>query len=137
MCERGLKKALPVLIPFILMFFLGLALLIRPHYQVQIIEVLDTFTRQEKTGMRSSHRHAVDYADVVVEVDGDQQTVTVHDKTWESLKAGDNVVVTRTLGGKVVEYRTVNAYRLMACAVMMGPVVLWLFVLIARRRRLW
>ncbi|MBR2260037.1 MAG: hypothetical protein IJ899_22425 [Blautia sp.] len=129
-----LKKALPVLIPFILIFLLGLALLLRPHYQAQIIEVTGTFSRQEKTGMRSSHRHTVDYADVVVKVDGDKYPVTVHDKTWDPLKAGDYVVVTRSLGGKIVEYRTVNAYRLMACAAIMGPVAFGLFVVIMKRR---
>ncbi|MBR1708240.1 MAG: hypothetical protein IJ719_05355 [Clostridia bacterium] len=130
-----LKKAFLVLIPFILLFLFGVILLIRPHDQVRIIEVTDTFTRQEKTGMRSSHRHTVDYANVIVEVNGTQHVVTVHDHTWDPLKAGDSVVVTTSLGGKIVEYKTENAYRLMAFAAIMGSVVMGLFVLIARRRR--
>ena len=48
-----------VMIPFVLIFLLGLFLLLRPQYQVPIVEVVDTFTRQEKTGQRSPHRHTV------------------------------------------------------------------------------
>ena len=59
-----LKKALWVWIPFLLIFLFGLALLLRPQYQVPIVEVVETFTRQEKTGQRSPHRHAVAYATV-------------------------------------------------------------------------
>ena len=59
------KKALWLMIPFMLIFLLGLILLMRPQYHVPIVEVMDTFTRQEKTGQRSAHRHTVDYATVV------------------------------------------------------------------------
>ena len=58
------KKALWVMIPFILIFLLGLFLLLRPQYQVPIVEVVDTFTRQEKTGQRSPYRHTVAYTTV-------------------------------------------------------------------------
>ena len=59
-----LKKALWISLPFLLIFLLGLALLLRPQYQVPIVEVMDTFTRQEKTGQRSPHRHSVAYVTV-------------------------------------------------------------------------
>ena len=83
------KKALWLMIPFMLIFLLGLILLMRPQYQVPIVEVMDTFTRQEKTGQRSAHRHTVDYATVKVELDGKEHEVTVHDYSWQPLKAGD------------------------------------------------
>ena len=130
-----LKKMLWVMIPFVLIFLLGLFLLLLPQYQVPIVEVVDTFTRQEKTGQRSSHRHAVAYATVKVELDGKEYEVTVHDNTWEPLAVGDTVVVTRGAFGRIVEYRTRNAHRLMACAAIMGPVCLLLFWGIARRKR--
>ena len=126
-----LKKALWLMIPFLFIFLLGLFLLLRPKYQVPIVEVMDTFTRQEKTGQRSPHRHTVAYATVKVELDGKEHEVTVHDDAWMPLKAGDSVVVTLGLFGKVIEYRTRNAYKLMACVAIMGPVcvlVLWIMV---------
>ena len=54
---------------------------------------------------------------------------TVHDDTWKPLKSGDSVVVTQGLFGRIVEYRTRNAYRPMACTAIMGPVfvlALWI-----------
>lgn len=75
------KKAPYLLIPFLLIFLLGFALLLRPHYQVPIVKVVNTFTRQEKTSMRSSHRRTVDYATVKVELDEKEYEVTVHDNT--------------------------------------------------------
>ena len=90
-----LKKALWVMIPFLLIFLLGLFLFLRPQYRVPIVEVVDTFTQQEKTGQRSPHRHTVAYATVKVDLDGEKHEVTVHDNTWKPLKAGDSVVVTR------------------------------------------
>lgn len=113
------KKALWVMIPFVLIFLLGLFLLLRPQYRVPIVEVVDTFTQQEKTGQRSLHRHTVAYATVKVDLDGEEHEVTVHDDTWIPLKAGDTVVVTRGLFGRIVEYRTRNAYRLMAFSAVM------------------
>jgi len=83
-----LKKALWMMIPFMLIFLLGLILLMRPQYHVPIVEVMDTFTRQEKTGQRSAHRHTVDYATVKVELDGEEHKVTVHDNSWQPLKTG-------------------------------------------------
>ena len=129
-----LKKALWMMIPFMLIFLLGLILLMRPQYHVPIVEVMDTFTRQEKTGQRSSHRSAVEYATVKVELDGKEHEVTVHDNSWQPLKAGDTVVVTRGLFGRIVEYRSRSAYRLMVCAATMGPACLLLFWIIVKRK---
>ena len=128
------KKMLWILIPFLIIFLLGLALLLRPHYQVTIVEVVDTFTRQEKTSQRSPHRHTVDYATAKVELDGREYEVTVHDNTWSPLKVGDSVVVTRGLSGRIVEYRTDNAYRLLVFSVIMGPACVLLFWIIVRRK---
>ena len=111
-----LKKMLWVMIPFLLIFLLGLFLLLRPQYQVPIVEVVDTFTRQEKTGQRSPH--------------------TVHDNTWKPLKAGETVIVTRGLFGKIVEYRTRNAYRLMAFSAVMGSACMMVFWIIGKRKKL-
>ncbi len=131
-----LKKALWMMIPFMLIFLLGLILLMRPQYHVPIVEVMDTFTRQEKTGQRSAHRHTVDYATVKVALDGKEHEVTVHDNTWKPLKAGDTVVVTRGLFGRIVEYRTRNAYRLMAFSAVMGSACMMVFWLIGKRKKL-
>ena len=126
------KKALLILLPFLLIFLSGLFLLLRPHYETQVIEVVNTFARQEKSGQRSSHRHTVYYADVTMELDGTLHTVTVHDRTWAPLKAGDSVTVTRGLFGGIVEYDTGNAYRLMFFSAAMGPLCLLLFRVISR-----
>ena len=130
-----LKKALWISLPFLLIFLLGLALLLRPQYQVPIVEVMDTFTRQEKTGQRSPHRHSVAYVTVKVELDDKEHEVTVHDNTWEPLAVGDTVVVTRDLFGRIVEYRAKNAYRLMVCAAIMGPVCVLMLWIIAKMRK--
>ena len=129
-----IKKAIPILIPFLLVFLFGFLLLQRVQYQVPIVEVVDTFTRQEKTGQRSPHRHTVAYAVVKIEFEGSEQTVTVHDNTWEPLKAGDNVVVTRGLSGSLVEYRTRNAFELMVFSAAMGLVCMLMFWVIAKKR---
>ena len=128
------KKALWMMIPFMLIFLLGLILLMRPQYHVPIVEVMDTFTRQEKTGQRSAHRHTVDYATVKVELDGEEHKVTVHDNSWQPLKTGDTVVVTRGLFGRIVEYRSRSGYRLIVCAATMGPACLLLFWIIVKRK---
>ena len=130
-----LKKALWVMIPFLFIFLLGLALLLRQQYQVQVTDIVDTFTRQEKTGQRSPHRHTVAYATVKVELDGKEHEVTVHDDAWMPLKTGDSVVVTRGLFGRIVEYRTRNAYRLMACAAIMGPVCVLVCWVVGKRKK--
>ncbi len=129
-----LKKTLLVLLPFLLIFLIGFFLLLRPQYQATIIEVADTFTRQEKTGQRSSHTHTVAYAVVKIEFEGSEHTVTVHDHTWEPLKAGGRVVVTRGLFGGFVEYSTRNAYRLMLFSAVMGPVCMLVVWMIAKRK---
>ena len=131
-----LKKALWMMIPFMLIFLLGLILLMRPQYHVPIVEVMDIFTRQEKTGQRSAHRHTVDYATVKVALDGKEHEVTVHDNTWKPRKAGDTVVVTRGLFGRIVEYRTRNAYRLMAFSAVMGSACMMVFWIIGKRKKL-
>ena len=130
-----LKKMIWVLIPFLFIFLLGFFLFLRPQYQVPIIEVVDTFAGQEKTGQRSPHRHTVAYATVKVELDDKEHEVTVHDNTWEPLKAGDSMVVTRGLFGRIVEYRTRNAYRLMACAAIMGPVCVLVCWVVGKRKK--
>lgn len=130
-----LKKALWVMIPFLFIFLLGLFLLLRPQYQVQVTDIVDTFARQEKTGQRSPHRHTVAYAKVKVELDGKEYEVTVHDDAWMPLKAGDSVIVTRGLFGRIVEYRTRNAYRLMACAAIMGPVCVLVCWVVGKRKK--
>ena len=127
------KKAFLILIPFLLTFLLGLFLLVRPQYQAPIVEVVDTFTRQEKTGQRSSHRHTVYYAVVKVAFEGGEHNLTVLDHAWAPLKAGDHVVVTRGLFGGLVEYRTKNAYRLMLFSAIMGPVCALMFGFIAKK----
>ena len=129
-----LKKALLLLSPFLLIFLLGLFLLLRPQYQAPVIEVVNTFTRQEKTGQRSSHMHTVAYAVVKIEFEGGEYTVTVHDQTWEPLKAGDRVAVTRGLFGGLVEYSTRNANRLMLFSAVMGPVCMLVFWVIAKKQ---
>ena len=108
----------------------------RPQYRVPIVEVVDTFTQQEKTGQRSLHRHTVAYATVKVDLDGEEHEVTVHDNTWKPLKAGDTVIVTRGLFGRIVEYRTRNAYRLMAFSAVMGAACMMVFWIIGKRKKL-
>ena len=129
-----LKKAFLVLLPFLLIFLLGLFLLLRPQYQAPIIEVADIFTRQEKTGQRSSHTHTVSYAVVKIEFEGNEYTITVHDHTWNPLKAGDHVVITRGLFGGLVEYSTRNANRLMLFSAVMGPVCMLVFWIVGKRK---
>ncbi len=127
------KRALLILTPFLLIFLLGLFLLLRPQHRVPIVEVVDTFARQEKTGQRSSHTHTVAYADVKIEFEGGEYTVTVHDNAWEPLQAGDIVGVTRGLFGGLVEYRTKNANRLMLFSAVMGPVCMLMFWIMAKK----
>ena len=128
-----IKKALIILIPFLLIFLFGFFLLLRVQYQVPIVEVADSFTRQEITGHPSAKRRSVAYAVVKIEFEGREHTVTVHDNTWEPLKAEDRVVVTRGLSGRLVEYRTTNACRLMTFSVVMGPVCMLVFWVITKR----
>ena len=131
--EEMIKKALIILIPFLFIFLFGFFLLLRVQYQVPVVEVLDSFTRQETTGHPSAKRRSVAYAVVKIEFDGREHTVTVHDNTWEPLKTGDRVVVTRGLSGRLVEYRTTNACRLMTFSAFMGPVCMLGFWVITKR----
>lgn len=130
-----IKKELWILLPFLLIFLLGLALFLRPHRQAPIIEIVDTFTRQEKTGQRTPHRHTVAYSNVKIELHGVEHIVTVHDNTWNPLKAGDVVEVTKDLSGGIVEYNTKEACRLMLSSAVMGPVCVLLFRAIAKRKK--
>ena len=111
--EEMIKKALIILIPFLFIFLFGFFLLLRVQYQVPVVEVLDSFTRQETTGHPSAKRRSVAYAVVK--------------------KAGDRVVVTRGLSGRLVEYRTTNACRLMTFSAVMGPVCMLGFWVITKR----
>ena len=130
------KKAIWVMIPFVLIFLLGLFLLLRPQYQVPIVEVVDTFTRQEKTGQRSPHRHTVAWYRQLGLCCAVFLLCYVHDNTWKPLKAGDTVVVTPGLFGRIVEYRTRNAYRLMVFSAVMGSACMMVFWLIGKRKKL-
>jgi len=49
------------------------------QYQVPIVEVIDTFTQQKKTGHPSTKQHTVAYAVVKIEFEGSEYTVTVFD----------------------------------------------------------
>ena len=111
------KKALLILIPFLLIFLYGLFLLLRPQYEAQVIEVVRVFSRQEKTSK--------------IELDGSVHTVTVHDHTWKPLEAGDSVVVTQGLSGKIVEYTTGNGRSMILFSVSMGPLCLLMFRIIS------
>jgi len=128
------KKVFLVLLPFLLIFLFGFSLLLRPQFPVQITEVVDTFARQEKTSPRSTHRHTVYYATVTVALDDVQHQVIVRDNTWMPLKAGDSIVVTKDLFGRVVEYSTRKAYILMLFSAFMGPMCFLLAVSIAKRQ---
>lgn len=125
-----------IAVPFLLILLLGLALLLRPHHPARVLEVANTYTRQEKTGQRSSHRRAVAYADVVVDFEGEARTVTVRDNTWQPIQAGDSVTVARGLLGGIVEYRARSGLILVLFAALMGPACLLLYHVIDKRRRL-
>jgi len=116
------KKTVLALIPWILLFCVGLVLLFRPTYFVPVVKVKETFTKQEKTSMRSSHREEVSYAVVQVQIGEELHEVTVRDNFWFPLKAGDSVIVTRSLGGKYVEKRSETAYTVIAFSVLMGVI---------------
>lgn len=116
------KKTILALIPWILLFCVGLVLLFRPTYYVPVVKVKETFTKQEKTHMRSSHREEVAYAVVQVQIGEELHEVTVRDNSWFPLKAGDSVIVTRNFLGKYVEKRSETAYTVIAFSVLMGVI---------------
>jgi hypothetical protein len=72
---------------------------------------------------------------VKIELYGVAHIVTVHDNTWNPLKTGDIVEVTKDLTGGIVEYNTREACRLMLFSTVMGPVCMLLFWIIAKRRK--
>lgn len=130
-----LKKVLLALCPFVLVFLIGCALVLRPPYPARVVEVVDAFARQEKTGQRSTHRKTVYYATVRVELDGVLHDVTVHEPTWKPLKVGDSVTVARSFGGRIVEYSTKNGYILMAFSALSGALALWILKRDSREKK--
>ena len=128
------KRAVYIALPLLLLMLCGLWLLLRPHAPVQVIEVVDAYTRQQKTSARSTHRKTVHYSVVRVEYQGRVEEVAVHDNFYLPLKAGDTVIVARRLTGGLTEYRSESG---MAClgAGAPGLVLLVLYAIFARRRQ--
>lgn len=129
------KRTIIALIPWILLICYGLVLLFRPAYFVPILKVKETFTKQEKTSSRSSHREEVAYAVVQVQIGEELHEVTVRDNSWFLLKAGDSVIVTRNFLGKYVEKRSETAYSVIGFSVLMGVIVLITEQLVSIRQR--
>ena len=78
-----MKRSRMIMIPFIIMFIWGVFLIMRPRQQVQVTKVVETFTRRESEGTKSSRTYkTVPYAVVEVDYNGETATVTVHDNTW-------------------------------------------------------
>ena len=100
-----------------------------------ILKVKETFTKQEKTSSRSSHREEVAYAVVQVQIGEELHEVTVRDNSWFPLKAGDSVIVTRNFLGKYVEKRSETAYSVIGFSVLMGVIVLITEQLVSIRQR--
>lgn len=128
------KRALWIIVPFALMLLASVGLLLRPYDEVEVINVVETFSRQEKDNPRGPHRKTVYYAVVEVDYRGEPATVTVHDATWNPLQAGDTVRVRRNLFGRVVEYYTVPARRMILLSATLGPLALAMYVFIYRRK---
>ena len=57
-------KALPILITCLVVFLMGLTLLMRPHYEVEVLEVVDTFTRMKGLSSHNSSRRQIGRAHV-------------------------------------------------------------------------
>lgn len=122
-------KALPILITCLVVFLMGLTLLMRPHYEVEVLEVVDTYTRMKGfSSHNSSRRQSVKYANVKVEIDGVPYTVTVRDHPWVPIRPGDTVLVSRRLFGGLVEYRPDRIYTPTILAAVTGLVALALFL---------
>ena len=93
-----MKRSKMIMIPFIIMFIWGVFLIMRPCQQVQVTKVVETYTKRESKGTKSSRTYkTVAYAVVEVDYNGETATVTVHDNTWIPLKPGDQVLVTKAL----------------------------------------
>ena len=88
----------------------------RPRQQVQVTKVVETFTKRESEGTKSSRTYkTVPYAVVEVDYNGETATVTVHDNTWIPIKPGNHVLVTKSITGKIVEYESGTGYGLAGC----------------------
>ena len=84
-----MKRSRMMMIPFIIMFIWGVFLIMRPRQQVQVTKVVETFTKRESEGTKSSRTYkTVPYAVVEVDYNGETATVTVHDNTWIPIKPG-------------------------------------------------
>ena len=130
------EKALPILITCLVVFLIGLTLLLRPQYEARVVEVVDTFTRMEGRGSRySSRRQPVRYANIRVEVDGGLYDLTVRDKAWIPIKAGDTIVVVRRLFGGLMEYRPDRIYVPTMLAGIIGAVALLIFWVSRERQK--
>ena len=128
-------KALPILITCLLVFLIGFSFLLRPHYETQVLEVVETYTRMKSNGSRNSiHRHPVKYAVVRVEVDGTSYDVTVRDNTWIPIRAGDTITVMPRLFGGMVQYRPDRIYVPTMLAAIPGIVALVIFLIIKERQ---
>lgn len=128
------KRALWIILPFVALLLFGMGLLLRPSREAKVLNVVETFSRQEKISFRSPHRRTVCYAVVEVAYGDSTATLTVHDRVWDPIRPGEAVRVTRDVTGKVVEYRTYNAVRLIVCSVIFGPLSLLLFIHIYKKR---
>ena len=72
-----MKRSRMIMIPFIIMFIWGVFLIMRPCQQVQITKVVDTYTKRESKGTKSSRTYkTVAYAVVEVDYNGETATVT-------------------------------------------------------------
>ena len=131
----NMKRAILMLVPFLLLFLYGFAILLQPKYDVPVIDVVDRFTKRERTSMRSSHYRTVPYAVVTVEYNEQIHEVTVRDNTWLPVKSGDNVLVRKNLLGKITEYRSEFAYEIVFFSVFMEAVMLVVYWAIGRRRK--
>ena len=111
-----MKRSRMMMIPFIIMFIWGVFLIMQPRQQVQVTKVVDTYTRRESEGTKSSRTYnTVPYAVVEVDYNGETATVTVHDNTWIPIKPGDHVLVTKSITGKIVEYESGIGYGFAGC----------------------
>jgi hypothetical protein len=111
-----MKRSRMMMIPFIIMFIWGVFLIMRPRQQVQVTKVVETFTKRESEGTKSSRTYkTVPYAVVEVDYNGETATVTVHDNTWIPIKPGDHVLVTKSITGKIVEYESGTGYEFAGC----------------------
>lgn len=111
-----MKRSRMIMIPFIIMFIWGVYLIMRPCQQVQVTKVVETYTKKESKGSKSSRKYkTVAYAVVEVDYNGETAAVTVHDNTWIPIKPGDHVLVTKSITGRIVEYESGTGYGFAGC----------------------